>query len=80
MSKLLTALIVSAFALAGAPVQAASHAAAAPAASGAKAKMDPKTVAELPDAHTEGQINLDMTYWAEHRDEIGKRWYDWQAK
>ena len=52
----------------------------APVNPGAKAKMDPKTVAELPDAHTEGQINLDMSYWAEHRDEIGKRWYDWQAK
>lgn len=46
----------------------------------AKAKMDPKVVAELPDAHTDGQINLDMAYWAEHRDEIAKRWYDWQAK
>jgi hypothetical protein len=20
-----------------------------------------------------------MGYWAEHRDEIAKRWYDWQA-
>ena len=27
-----------------------------------------------------GQINLDMNYWAEHRDEIAKRWYAWQAK
>ena len=46
----------------------------------AKAKMDPKTVAALPDAYTSSQINLDMGYWAEHRDEIAKRWYDWQAK
>lgn len=45
-----------------------------------KAEMDPAVVAELPDAHVESQINLDMTYWAEHRDEIAKRWYDWQAK
>ncbi|MBV8915538.1 MAG: ABC transporter substrate-binding protein [Acetobacteraceae bacterium] len=36
--------------------------------------------AGLPDQHTQGQINLDMNYWAEHREEIGKRWYEWQAK
>lgn len=36
--------------------------------------------ATLPDQHTQSQINLDMNYWAAHRDEIGKRWYDWQAK
>ncbi len=45
-----------------------------------KTKMDAAVAASLPDAHTESQINLDMSYWAEHRDEIGKRWYDWQAK
>ncbi len=45
-----------------------------------KAKMDAKVAAALPDAYTKSQINLDMKYWAEHRDEIGKRWYDWQAK
>jgi putative spermidine/putrescine transport system substrate-binding protein len=42
--------------------------------------MDPKIIATLPDKFTASQINLDMGYWAEHRDEIGKRWYDWQAK
>jgi putative spermidine/putrescine transport system substrate-binding protein len=46
----------------------------------AKSKMDASVIASLPDAHKEGQINLDMGYWAEHRDEIAKRWYDWQAK
>lgn len=46
----------------------------------AKTKMDAGLVASLPDAHSEGQINLDMGYWAAHRDEIAKRWYDWQAK
>ena len=44
------------------------------------ALMDPKDAATLPDKFTSSQINLDMAYWAEHRDEIGKRWYDWQAK
>ena len=42
--------------------------------------MTPNEAATLPDRHTEGQINLDMAYWAAHRDEIAKRWYDWQAK
>ena len=42
--------------------------------------MAPNEAATLPDRHTEGQINLDMAYWAAHRDEIAKRWYDWQAK
>ncbi len=47
----------------------------------ASAKLMPaKDAAMLPDQHTAGQINLDMGYWAAHRDEIGKRWYDWQAK
>ena len=42
--------------------------------------MPPNQAAMLPDQHTDGQINLDMNYWAAHRDEIAKRWYDWQAK
>ena len=46
----------------------------------AKSKMDAAVVASLPDAHSEAQINLDMGYWAAHRDEIAKRWYGWQAK
>jgi putative spermidine/putrescine transport system substrate-binding protein len=45
-----------------------------------KAKLDPAAIPGLPESHTEGQINLNMDYWAEHRDEIAKRWYDWQAK
>ena len=43
-------------------------------------EMPAAQAATLPDQHTQSQINLDMTYWADHRDEIGKRWYDWQAK
>lgn len=47
----------------------------------ASAKLMPAgDAAKLPDRHSESQINLDMNYWAAHRDEIGKRWYDWQAK
>ena len=42
--------------------------------------MTPVQAAQLPDQHKDGQINLDMNYWAAHRDEIAKRWYDWQAK
>ena len=47
----------------------------------ASAKLMPPTqAATLPDRHTDGQINLDMNYWAAHRDEIATRWYAWQAK
>ncbi|ESZ26118.1 ABC transporter substrate-binding protein [Mesorhizobium sp. M0761] len=46
----------------------------------AKAEMPADSVKALPDAHVEGQINLDMNYWAEHRDEIATRWYAWQTK
>lgn len=42
--------------------------------------MPEKERAMLPDHYTKGQINLDMTYWAAHREDIGKRWYEWQAK
>ena len=42
--------------------------------------LDPGIASFLPDQFKATQINLDMGYWAEHRDEIGKRWYDWQAK
>ena len=44
------------------------------------ALMDPAVRETLPDAHDENQINADMAYWAEHRDEIGNRWYAWQAE
>ncbi|MDQ2762832.1 MAG: extracellular solute-binding protein, partial [Pseudomonadota bacterium] len=36
--------------------------------------------AMLPDQNTQSQINLDMNYWGAHREEIGQRWYEWQAK
>jgi putative spermidine/putrescine transport system substrate-binding protein len=42
--------------------------------------MDPAVRATLPDAQTAMQVNADLAYWAEHRDEIGARWYEWQAK
>ncbi len=42
--------------------------------------MDAAVRKTLPDMQAASQVNADMTYWAEHRDEIGKRWYDWQAK
>lgn len=34
----------------------------------------------LPDSYSENQINANMAYWAENRDEIGNRWYAWQAE
>ncbi len=45
-----------------------------------KDEMDADVVATLPDSHTESQIDLDMTHWADNRDAIAKRWYDWQAQ
>jgi putative spermidine/putrescine transport system substrate-binding protein len=42
--------------------------------------MDPETAKTLPDQQTASQVNADMNYWAQHRDEIGERWYAWQAK
>lgn len=42
--------------------------------------MDAVVRATLPDAQTAVQVNADMAYWAEHRDEIGNRWYAWQAQ
>lgn len=42
--------------------------------------MDPAKRDSLPDKQAETQVNADMNYWAEHRDEIGTRWYAWQAQ
>ncbi|HBD90516.1 MAG TPA: ABC transporter substrate-binding protein [Gemmobacter sp.] len=42
--------------------------------------MDAAVRATLPDAQTAVQVNADMAYWAENRDEIGNRWYAWQAQ
>ncbi|MCF3638928.1 ABC transporter substrate-binding protein [Rhizobium sp. TRM95111] len=42
--------------------------------------MDPALRNTLPDMQAETQVNADMDYWAEHRDEIGTRWYAWQAQ
>jgi putative spermidine/putrescine transport system substrate-binding protein len=42
--------------------------------------MDAELRKTLPDMQEETQVNSDMNYWAEHRDEIGARWYAWQAE
>ncbi len=52
----------------------------APINTGSPALMDAEVRSTLPDAQTATQINADMAYWAEHRDEIGTRWYAWQAE
>jgi putative spermidine/putrescine transport system substrate-binding protein len=52
----------------------------APVNKGAAALMDPELVKSLPDQAMETQVNADMKYWADHRDEIGRRWYEWQAQ
>jgi putative spermidine/putrescine transport system substrate-binding protein len=47
---------------------------------GSAALMDEAARKALPDAQSATQVNADMNYWAAHRDEIGERWYAWQAK
>ena len=42
--------------------------------------MDAKIRQTLPDMQADTQVNADMDYWADHRDEIGTRWYAWPAK
>jgi len=42
--------------------------------------MDAELRKSLPDVQADTQVNADMAYWAARRDEIGKRWYAWQAK
>ena len=42
--------------------------------------MDAELRKTLPDMQADTQVNADMNYWAEHRDEIGTRWYAWQAQ
>jgi len=42
--------------------------------------MDANIRATLPDQQTATQVNADMNYWAAQREEIGKRWYAWQAQ
>ena len=45
-----------------------------------QALMDAELRKTLPDKQSASQVNADMDYWAENRDEIGERWYAWQAK
>ncbi len=52
----------------------------APINTGSAELMDPAVRATLPDAQTAVQVNADLAYWAAHRDEIGTRWYAWQAQ
>lgn len=47
---------------------------------GAPALMEADLRATLPDVQTAAQVNADMAYWAANRDEIGNRWYAWQAE
>ncbi|MFO1058150.1 MAG: ABC transporter substrate-binding protein [Dongiaceae bacterium] len=44
-----------------------------------EALLDQATRDWLPSRYQSENVNIDVNYWAKHRDEIGKRWYDWQA-
>ncbi|TJZ91348.1 ABC transporter substrate-binding protein [Paracoccus gahaiensis] len=52
----------------------------APINTGSADLMEADLRATLPDAQTAVQVNADMAYWAANRDEIGNRWYAWQAE
>lgn len=52
----------------------------APVNKGAAALMGPKALATLPGAHAASHVDLNMAYWAAHRDDIANRWYAWQTK
>jgi putative spermidine/putrescine transport system substrate-binding protein len=58
----------------------ATETAYAPVNTAAKELMASAAIAQLPDQFTKTQINLNMAYWAENRDAIGKRWYAWQSQ
>jgi putative spermidine/putrescine transport system substrate-binding protein len=42
--------------------------------------MTASALGDLPNAHAQSHINLDMSYWASHRDDIANSWYAWQTK
>lgn len=52
----------------------------APVNKGSGALMSKEALANLPNAHAATHIDLDMGYWATHRDDIANRWYAWQTK
>jgi len=41
--------------------------------------LDKSIVENLPTKYEAQNIPLNVNYWAENRDMLGKRWYDWQA-
>ncbi len=41
--------------------------------------LDPDIRDSLPSQHAEQNVTLDIEYWAKNREEIGSRWYAWQA-
>ena len=41
--------------------------------------LDQATRDSLPDHYKSDNVPVSIQYWAEHRDEIAKRWYAWQA-
>jgi putative spermidine/putrescine transport system substrate-binding protein len=51
----------------------------APTNSKSSALLDDATRAALPDRYISDNVPISIKYWAEHRDEIAKRWYAWQA-
>lgn len=41
--------------------------------------LDAETRDSLPTKYEAQNVPINIEYWADNRDELGKRWYDWQA-
>lgn len=42
--------------------------------------LDEATLAAMPTNHADQNVPLNIEYWAENRDMLGSRWYEWQVK
>ena len=51
----------------------------APTNSGARELLNKDMLEFMPFTHADQEIPMGLQYWSEHTDEIGKRWYAWQA-
>ena len=41
--------------------------------------LDAASRDSLPSKYEAQNVPINIEYWADNRDELGKRWYDWQA-
>jgi len=51
----------------------------APTNEGARAMLNEDMIEFMPFSHADQELPMNLEYWSEHTDEIGTRWYAWQA-